>query len=190
MPKMIFRGASIRYVDIRQTEAGVFSRIHMRADWSEPVREEFGWPEIDDTLRSPVKLRGELIGSHMVLTPNGPIKNSEIQIEVKDVTDFSLVKKSGGEDGIEECSLNFIVRSAQEGAAGVVEAYLRVAGQAEAQLQISYQAQATTDGAVSEDTDQMNIDYVVDTEAEESATVAPMAIVGGNKPKRRSTAEV
>ena len=58
-----FRGVKIRYFDERREgETGLFTRIHLTADPSDPVFEVMDWDTIPDCVGSG-KLLGSLVGS-------------------------------------------------------------------------------------------------------------------------------
>jgi hypothetical protein len=43
MNKLILRGATIRFLDIRKGSAGVVAKLNMTADFTDIVRNEMGW---------------------------------------------------------------------------------------------------------------------------------------------------
>lgn len=144
MPETItFRGARIRYVDLRRDdEAGVFARIHLTADYSDPVRDEMGWEPIPATLTAG-KLIGRLSAQHLVLTPtDDKLCRSEIQMECSEVTDFQLapLKSDGGE--VIGHELRFICRTIDPTAISLLDNYLRVIGGGTANLRVAYVEQA------------------------------------------------
>lgn len=145
MPTIIFRGSHIRYADLRfKDEAGKFARLHMTADYSDPVRQRFGWPELSDKMPS-AKLAGELTAHQLILTPAAKeLRQHEIQIECSEVSDFQVVRVQDGEDK-SHTELRFIARSNQADAAARVEQYLAVVGQAKAQLRVSHERQEGLD---------------------------------------------
>jgi hypothetical protein len=100
MPSLIFRGAHIRYADLRTEEAGVYARLHLQSDLSGPVAEAMGWGEIPEGVTA-AKLSGKLSGHHLTLTPAGELARHEVQFDCGDVSDFALVaeKDDDGEAG-------------------------------------------------------------------------------------------
>jgi hypothetical protein len=144
MNTVTFRGCKIRYIDVRQQEAGVICRLHLTADFSGPVREALGWGDLAAGIDS-AKLTGELLALYFVLTPADKqlAKAHEVQMGCQDVGDFTFVRTEAGEDGAGGKEvLRLIMRTSEEGAAGILEAYWRRVGDAPAALKVSYQVQA------------------------------------------------
>jgi len=141
--KILFRGARLKYFVGRDTEAGFVARIHVTADFTDPVREAMSWGEPADGFSSG-KLDGELNATHFILTPNQrELKQHELQLDVVKVDDFQFfrVKSEGGGDTEE---VRFVIHSAVEGAAGLVEQYIRRIGTSEksgGQLRVNYEVQ-------------------------------------------------
>lgn len=157
MPELLFRGAHIRYVDLRhKEEAGVFVRLHLTADYSTPICDHFGWPSDLDESITQCKLAGELAAVNMVLTPNDPaLRCYEIQFECRDLSDFQLMatKQDGEVSGHE---LRFIARSGQADAESLAGAWLRTIGNGTGNLRVVYADQAKLESA---DNDQMPLDH-------------------------------
>ena len=146
MSKLIFRGASVRYSDTRMDESGVFSRIYMTAAFSDPVREEMGWGAPPEGFTS-AKLEGRLNATHIILTPNSKeLRQHELQIDVNEISDFQFarVKNEGSESTSTE--VRFVVRTAVDGAAALIEQYLRKIGKSEGQLRVNYEKQEELPG--------------------------------------------
>jgi len=76
MSSILFRGAVIRYADLRfETEGGIFARLHMQTDLSQPVSESMGWESIPECC-STAKLTGKLTaarpsGGRLKKSPKG-----------------------------------------------------------------------------------------------------------------------
>lgn len=140
MPRITFRGAVLRYCDLRHEEGGKFVRLHMTADYTDVVRKEMEWDEVPESVTQ-AKLTGKLAASQMVLTPNGrELARHEIQIACNEVSDFTFVRVTEDESSREE--LRFIVRSNQPGAAAMVEGYIENIGKGAGQLRVGYEVQS------------------------------------------------
>jgi hypothetical protein len=142
--KIIFRGAFIRYADIRRAKEGgeVFTRIHMSCDFSDVVREQMEWDDPGDSVKM-AKLTGELCAREFLLTPGDKaLKQHELEIAINDASDFQVVmlKDEDGEPSGRQ--LRFIVRSPGDGVEALVGQYIRRVGIHEGQLKISYEPQA------------------------------------------------
>jgi hypothetical protein len=142
--QIIFRGAFVRYADIRQGKEGgeVFTRIHMSSEFSDVVRENMEWQDPGDSVTS-AKLTGELLAQNFILTPNDKkLENQELQIAISDVSDFNVVALKDDEGEVSGRQLRFIVRSPGDGVEALVGQYIRRVGRHEGQLKISYEPQA------------------------------------------------
>ena len=148
MSSILFRGAVIRYADLRpETEGDIFCRLHLQTDLSQPVSDSMKWKEIPDCC-STAKLTGKLTGRNLVLTPTDKeLRNHEIQMECTDVSDFAAVPEKDDEGNVTGHRLNFIARSVEVGAIAKVEQYRRVVGSAMAALAITYEEQSKLDFA-------------------------------------------
>jgi hypothetical protein len=133
---IVFRGTHIRYFDGRQEEGGAFVRIHLTAEFSEPVMEAMDWEEPGSSVTD-AKLDGELHGTHLILTPGDKLlSRSEIQFDIRSAEDFKVVTVTEGDSKRRE--LRFIVRSSADGVAALVDQYIRVVGTHQGVLKISY----------------------------------------------------
>lgn len=140
MPNMIFRGAWIRYFDVRMSEGGQFVRIHLTANFSKPVCEAMDWdPDLPKAIES-AKLEGRKSATNLILTPNGDLAKHEIQFAVNDISDFSVhrVAEEGKES--KRTELRFTARS-PERIAKYLEEYLAKIGEGQGQLKVSYEHQ-------------------------------------------------
>lgn len=148
MSSILFRGAVIRYADLRfETEGGIFARLHMQTDLSQPVSESMGWESIPECC-STAKLTGKLTGRNLVLTPTDKeLRFHEIRMECTDVSDFAAVPEKDDDGEITGHRLSFICRSVEIGAIAKVEQYRRVVGSAMATLAITYEEQTKLDFA-------------------------------------------
>ena len=142
MSTITFRGATIRYADLRiKEEAGVFARLHMTSDMSEPVSAAMEWEAIPACTDS-AKLSGGLTSRTLILTPSDKaLRSHEINIECSEVGDFQFFRVKGDDNGPGRSELRFIARSNQPGAIALIENYLRLAGQAPGALKITYDDQ-------------------------------------------------
>ncbi len=120
--KIIFRGASLRSVDVRQSQNGeaVFARFHMSAEFTDVVRKQLDWSDLPESYGG-AKLKGELNATHMELIPNG-----------KELANFGKPDKR---------ELRFVVRTAHANAEHLAGRYIRKLGKAVGQLKISYSEQ-------------------------------------------------
>lgn len=142
MQKLIFRGALIRYVDLRQDdEAGLFRRIHFTADLSDTVCEAMEWGEPSEGLTQG-KLLGELTATHLILTPNSKqLRQHELQLDVNEVSDFQFFRVKGDDGESTRTELRFIARSVSKGAGALLENYMELIGKGMGQLRIAYEKQ-------------------------------------------------
>lgn len=139
MPKMIFRGSIIRYLDVRRDLGGVFRRLHCTAEFSDPVQQEMGWA-IPAGVQS-AKLEGEVAASHLILTPDGELKQHEIQIATHEITDFQFVRLKLDDGESSRTELRFIVMSRSPGIAAIVEQYMDVVGDHAARMRVDFEKQ-------------------------------------------------
>jgi len=87
VPKLIFRGASIRFVDLRYDDKSksTYTKLNFTAQFSEPVREAMEWGEPPEGLATG-NLDGEMNATHFILTPNGSeLKQHEMQLDAKTI---------------------------------------------------------------------------------------------------------
>lgn len=194
MSKILFRGATVRYCDIRADEAGPFVRVHLSADFSRPVREEMEWGEIPDSITS-CKLEGKLDARALVLTPNQQqLRQHEIQITADDVSDFQVARTEGEDGGAKQTHLRFVLRSRQDGAAAQIENWLRVIGDGAATLKVEYAVQqklfeaANATSEAEDDGEVIDAEYTEpeaedEDEPEMAGSLAPAVAVAGNTDK-------
>lgn len=141
---VIFRGAFIRHLDLRQGKEGgdVFTRIHVSAEFSDVVREKMEWEDPGDSITS-AKLKGELLAQNFILTPGDKaLRQWELQIAITDASDFQVVMLKDDDGEPSGRQLRFIVRSPGDGVEAQVGQYIRRVGRHEGQLRISYEPQA------------------------------------------------
>lgn len=141
-PIIIFRGAGIRYADLRhKEEAGVFLRLHMTADDTDTVRDQMDWEKMPDCVDQ-CKLSGVLLGKHFELIPNDKnLGQFGLQFSISEVSAFELVPIRNDDGDIVSRQLRFQIKSSETGAIAAVEEYLRRMGEARGQLKISHQKQ-------------------------------------------------
>src|SRR5260370_26525801 len=112
MPHTItFRGAFLRYADLRINEAGVFLRLHVTSELTKPVMEAMNWADVPEWVDS-AKLEGVLSAQHLTLTPNQKqLKDHEIEMDASEVTDFQVARVTENEST--RIELRFIARVTQ-----------------------------------------------------------------------------
>ena len=136
---LTFRGAYIRYADLRINEAGVFCRLHFTSELTEPVMEAMEWSEPPDCITT-AKLSGVLSAQHIDLTPNQKqLKDHAISMDASEVGDFTVVRLT--ENDSTRLELRFTARVTQVGAIQWCEDYLRTVGQDSGALKVSYVVQ-------------------------------------------------
>jgi hypothetical protein len=196
MPKLIFRAALIRFVDLRYDDKAKMKYVKMNftASFSKPVREAMEWGEPPAGFAS-AKLNGDITASHMILTPDGKeLGQHELQMDISGASSFEVHRVKVGEDSYEN-ELRFQVVTSASGAAARLEAYLEVIGKGTAQLRVNYEQQqplVTTDTQerlISEeqahDTSEAKDD---DTAADEpGAPLAQAATMGGTHRRKVRT---
>jgi hypothetical protein len=144
MAKIIFRGAVIRYIDIRYDVKGnvVYRRIHMSADSTKEARRMLGMEEgqdLPDSFSSG-KIEGAFPASHMLLEPNPKeLRQHETQMAISDIGDFKLVR-SGNEEKRKE-RLDFVMVTAEKAAGAHLENFLDICGHCDSRLTVVYAKQ-------------------------------------------------
>jgi hypothetical protein len=198
MPKLIFRGAYIRFVDLRYDDKSKqkYVKLNFTAAFSEPVREALEWGEPPVGFDS-AKLDGDLTASHFILTPDGKeLRQHELQLDSTGISNFEFARVKVGEDSFEN-QLRFQIVTSAVGAAGRVEAYIEAIGKGTALLGVNYEQQAempledkqepliSREQArdTSEETD--DHDVFVSCAEENALPLAPAATMGGTHQKRK-----
>ena len=199
MPKLLFRGAFIRFVDLRYDEKSktTYTKINFTASFSEPIREAMEWGEPPAGFAS-ADLDGQMAATHLILTPNGrELKQHELQLDAKEISAFKLVRVED-ENETTHNELRFQVATTSADAAALLSQYLSTIGKGEGQLRVNYDAQSEMD--LAEDADQqerlISDEQAADT-AEAGPSLAPALLVGGTHqrgtrgrpPRNRSGAE-
>ena len=150
MAKVIFRGARVRFADVREGKAGVYTRIYITAVFSDVVRRAMGWGVNEDGVLTPMivnsgKLGGEIHATHIILTPNGKeLRKHELQLDVEVVDDFQYFRVTDSDSESISEEVRFTVHTAVSGAAGLLENYMRKIGTSDksvGQLRIAYEEQ-------------------------------------------------
>lgn len=144
MPKLIFRGAYIRFVDLRYDEKSKtpYVKINFTAEFTEPVRQAMEWGEPPAGFAS-AKLDGEFTASNLIMTPNGrELKIHELQINAKDIGGFELARVKGDDGDSTHNELRFQVLTADPEAALKLREYIAAIGKGEAQLRVGYEQQS------------------------------------------------
>jgi hypothetical protein len=142
MPKLIFRAALIRFVDLRYDDKSKvkYVKINFTAAFSEPVREALEWGAPPAGFAS-AKLDGDMNANHFVLTPDGKeLRMHELQMDSTGISNFEVHRVKVGEDSHEN-ELRFQVVTSVKGAAAMIEAYLEAIGKGTAQLRVNYEQQ-------------------------------------------------
>jgi len=197
VPKMILRGAYIRFVDLRYDEnsKSTYTKLNFTSAFSEPVREAMEWGEPPQGFAS-AKLDGEMTATHFILTPNGKeLKQHELQLDAKDISKFELHRVKAGEDSTTN-ELRFQIVTSVGGAAALVEQYIRAIGRGEGQLRVNYEQQENMPLEDTPDAQEPLIskeqaadtaeeaDEEEDDPEEAGAPLAPAAVMGGTHQKR------
>lgn len=186
MPKMTFRGAYIRHYDGRHEEGGQFIRLHLTADFSEPVRKSMGWDlsdleelpglvklaeEFPDDYRRIMmalpqnvtqgKLVGDLAATSIEMIPNGAeLKTHAMTLDCTSISDFNFFRVKQ-DNGTSELELRFTALIRHPGSASKLEGYIEAIGSSPAQLKVGYtkQAELDLDGAeATEDDEEEELD--------------------------------
>lgn len=154
--KVVFRGAFIRYLDVRMGKEGgeVFSRIHLSSEFTDTIREKMDWDDPGECVSS-AKLNGALLAQSFELVPGDKnLKNQALDIVISDVSDFQVVALKDDEGEVSGRQLRFIARSPGDGVAALIEQYIRRVGKHQGELKISYEPQAKqTDLPLGKDTE-------------------------------------
>lgn len=196
MPKLILRGAFIRFVDLRYDDKSKqkYVKLNFTAAFSEPVREALEWGEPPVGFDS-AKLDGDLTASHFVLTPDGKeLRQHELQLDSTGISNFEFARVKVGEDSFEQ-QLRFQIVTSAVGAAGRVEAYIEAIGKSTAQLRVNYAQQSEMpledkqepliSPEQARDTSE-EADSIEETgNPDAAAPLAPAAVMGGTHQKRK-----
>ena len=194
MPKLIFRAAYIRYVDLRYDDKSKvkYVKINFTAAFSEPVREAMEWGEPPAGFAS-AKLDGDLNASHFVLTPDGKeLKQHELQLDATAIGGFEVHRIQVGEDSHEN-ELRFQIVTTVPGGCAQIEAYIEAIGKSTGQLRVNYEQQAEMDLGDDKQERLISEEQAEDTseakDAEFGAALAPAAVMGGTHQKRKPRAD-
>jgi hypothetical protein len=137
---ILFRGAFIRYFDVRQGNEGgdVFARLQMSADWSDSVAEKMEWQGIPESITG-ADLTGLLLASHMILTPaDKELKQHELQLDIQEVRDFKLVTSRDEEGQVRSREIRFCVKTSDEDAPALAYQYMQKIGKHGGHMRVSY----------------------------------------------------
>lgn len=140
---IIFRGVVLKHFDGRQSQDGssFFTRMYLSAEFSDVVREKMDWDDPGNCIKpgAPAKLTGELLAHTFILSPGDKrLKDYEMQLGIKDVTDFQVITLKDDEGEPAGRQLRFTIRTPQDGASGLCEQYIRAVGRHEGQLKVTY----------------------------------------------------
>ncbi len=148
MATINFRNATIReaHLGIDKTGGAVFTLIKFAADMSSPILEAMEWEQPADCYQNPVKLEGELMGHHLILTPTDKeLRTHEINLECGEIGSFQFFRIAATEDRSASSEIRFTAKSLEAGSAAKVENYLRLLGQKPALMKVTYQVQEKLD---------------------------------------------
>lgn len=139
--KMIFRGARIRFIDIRRKgESAPYVKIKMTADLSAPIKSAFGWEPGDG--ESGAGLRGNLNAISMVLAPNqrklAGMEVAEVQLNCTNVHDFKWNSKLDKDGAVKSVELTFEIVTNDPEAEAKMGAYWREILGGDAALSVMY----------------------------------------------------
>ncbi len=146
MPKITFRGAYIRYADLRyREEAGAFVRLQLTSDFTDEVKEKMDWTDVPKHIES-CKLEGALRAKFLVLEPNEKeLRKFPLQIELNEASDFQLAPIRNDEGEIMRHQLRFQASTTQKGAIAAIEAYIERMGTHVGKLVLDYIKQEELD---------------------------------------------
>ena len=196
MPKLIFRGAFIRFVDLRYDDKSKqkYVKLNFTAAFSDPVREALEWGEPPVGFDS-AKLDGDLTASHFVLTPDGKeLRQHELQLDSTGISNFEFARVKVHEDSFEN-QLRFQIVTSAVGATGQVEAYIEAIGKSTAQLRVNYEQQAEMpledkqEPLISRE-QARDTSEETDEPTDAAAPLAPAATMGGTHQRKRVAKDV
>ena len=187
MPYLTFRGSHVRYFDCRLQEGGAFTRIHASSDFSEPIREAMGWPQISSEIES-CKLSGTLAGDNLVVTPaDKTLKQYVFQMGVGEVTDFEVVRVKEEDGESVRTELRYKIRTNASSAAAQLYEYLSTVGKAPAAMKLRYSEQGTL---TEQDGDASNAGEKEEVDGEQEEQQPPldnlMNAMGSGRKKERN----
>lgn len=191
MPKLIFRGAFIRFVDLRYDEKSktTYNKINFTAAWTEPIRDAMEWGEPPAGF-SQSKLDGDVVATHFILTPNGrELKQYELQLDAKEASAFEVVRVQDGESTSYE--LRFQVVSAAPDAEALIGNYIRNIGKGEGQLRVNFEEQEEIPLEPDNQERLISEEQAEDTAEDDGPVLASATVMGGThqkgtRSKRRS----
>lgn len=191
LSSVTFNGVEIRYNDTRRDEAGVFNRIHIAFQPSEPVMNALEWDALPDSIPSG-KLTGRLAATHVILTPTDKaLRQHELQFAVSEVRDFGFNSKIGDEGQILKRTITATIVTSEKIAAHI-ENWLSIVGHASAVAKIGYAQQQQLPGTEVVDDKQTVIEMRKPEEAEEETELVSAnelnAMGSGRERKRRTRA--
>ena len=132
-----------------------------------------------------------MTATNLVLTPNGKeLKQWELQLTAKEISGFEFARVKDGDSTHGE--LRFQIVTSQEGAAALIEQYIRNIGKSEAQLRVGYEQQVEMDlgDEKPEDEDRLIFeeqahDTSEATDEPEDAPLASAVLMGGTHQKAK-----
>lgn len=151
MPTITFRGAFIRYVDMRYEpkSKAVYLKLNMTAAYSKPVREELNWAELPETSPD-MGLDGDFTATEFTMIPNG-LDASAFNLDATSMESFSVHRVTSKTDKEKtEEELRFLIVTPDKHAAGKLAKYLDVVGVGLAQLKVKYNAQSAIENEASD----------------------------------------
>ena len=194
MPQILFRGTTLRYLDLRRDEGGSFTRLHLTADYSEPVQQAMGWEPIPESVTT-CKLSGKIAAVNMVLTPTDKaLQRNEIQMEASEVGDFALAPTKNDDGDVTGHELRFVLRTNESAAWAALGQYFVAMGQGTAALKVTFAEQTTLEGEDRQGNLVEMPDATADDEERDDEADAPVSVepplasavqVAGNTDKLR-----
>ncbi len=187
MPQLIFRGSSIRFVDVRYNEPSktVYTKINITASWTDKIREAMEWPDAPERYGA-ADLIGDLVATKLELIPNGDLKQHGFDLEAKTIDSFSVHPVKDDEGNVNDHELRFQITTTAAKAAQKLGAYLAVIGKGEAQLKVWYEAQSELENEADQQGKLISEEQAADTaEGSDGPTLAPTGTRHGARNKSK-----
>ncbi len=190
MPTITFRGAIIRFVDVRYDDKSkaVYTKINFTAAYSKPVRDEMQWAELPESMPA-ADLSGDFMATEFTIIPNG-LDESTFSLEAREMSKFSVHRVTSKQDSEKtEEELRFQILSQERNAAHKLAKYLVVVGHGAAQLKVKYNAQSVLEEEAAEKQERLiSEEQAADTsEANDGPALASVAEMGGKRGARQKS---